>query len=175
MFPARCWLAALSTLSLVLTSCVSTPDSYGVPPQHLPFRPNTNQSDFVAAADPLAARFFVRDINTELAVWRWTGAEPELRFTLDSIQNRKLVYYFVINETTFKDTGPLTISFFVNKHLLGRERYDAPGEKTFEKAVPAEWLKAGEESHVIAHIENPWHAPDGLVLGILLQRAGLVQ
>ena len=53
--------------------------------------------------------------------WRWTRAEPELRFVLDSIDNRKLLFDFNINETTFKDTGPVTISFFVNKHLLGRE------------------------------------------------------
>ena len=41
--------------------------------------------------------------------------------------------------------------------------------------VPAEWLRAGEEARVIARVENTWRAPDGLVLGILLQRAGLVQ
>src|SRR3954451_9136375 len=153
MFPARCWLAGLSAVSVLLTGCVSTPDSYPVPPQHQPFRPHAHETDFVAAADAFAPKFFVRDIHAEGGAWRWTGAEPELRFTLDSIENRKLLYYFVINETTFKDTGPVTLSFWVNGRLLAREKYGSPGEKTFEKAVPQEWLHIGAENRVVARVE----------------------
>ena len=105
--------------------------------------------------------------------WRWTAAEPELRFVLQSNQNRKLLFEFVINERTFQDTGPVTISFFVNKHRFGRETYDSPGDKSFEKPVPSEWIHPKEETRVMARIENPWQSPEG-PMGVLLKRVGFV-
>jgi hypothetical protein len=171
----RCWLAGLSVTTLWLVGCVNTPESYPAPAQHLPYNPQSAaRTDFVAASDIYAEKFFVRDILvSDKGEWRWTRTEPELRFFLDSTENRKLVFEFVINETTFKDTGPVTISFFVNKHLLGRERYDKPGEYAFERPVQSDWLRAREETRVLVRVENPWKTPEG-PLGILLKRAGIV-
>lgn len=173
MFQARFWRVGPSLMVLLLTSCVKAPDSYPVPEQHLPFR--SSDTEFVGAGDPFAQKFFVRDIvPSDGGSWRWTAAEPELRFVLRSNQNRKLVFEFVINERTFKDTGPVTITFFVNKRLIGRETYESPGDKRFEKPVPAEWIRPNEETRVLARIENPWHTPQG-DLGILLKRVGFVR
>jgi len=175
-FLERCWLAALSLAVVVLAGCSTVPASYSVPEQHLPYNPlGSARRDYVAAGDLYAPRFFVRDIvPLEGGDWRWTRAEPELRFVVDSIDNRRLLFDFNINETTFKDTGPVTISFFVNNHLLGRERYETPGDHVFEKSVPAGWLQAGQETRVMARVENVWRTPEG-PLGILFKRAGVIE
>src|SRR3954449_10839305 len=112
MFRARCSLAVLSATVCLIAACAKAPDSYPIPAQHLPYDPDSlSQGDFVGAADVYAAKFFVRDIvPSDTGEWRWTRAEPELRFFLKSTVNRKLVFEFVINERTFKDTGPVTIS-----------------------------------------------------------------
>ena len=173
MLPAPCWRAALSFAAMLLVGCVSTPDSYPVPAQHQSFEGNVSDPEFVIVAARDATKFFVRDIQAHNSgLWRWTGPEPELQFTLRSTTNRKLVYDFVINDTTFKGTGPVTISFFVNDRLLSRERYDSPGDKKFEKLVPDKWLQGRERILVRARIENPWRTDDGALLGILLKRAG---
>jgi hypothetical protein len=173
MFQARSWHAGLSLLAVLATSCMKAPDSYPVPEQHLPFR--STDTEFISAGDPFAQKFFVRDVvPSDGGSWRWTAAEPELRFVLQSTRNRKLLFEFVINERTFKDTGPVKISFFVNKRLIGSETYGSPGHKSFEKPVPDEWIRPNEETRVMAQIENPWHTPQG-DLGILIKRVGFVQ
>jgi hypothetical protein len=173
MYQARFWRAGLSALTALLAGCAQAPDSYPVPEQRLPFR--ANNTEFIGAGDPFAQRFLVRDIvPSDGGLWRWTAAEPELRFFLESNQDRKLLFEFVINERTFRDTGPVTISFFVNKRLIGRETYDSPGDKSFERPVPAKWIHPKKETRVMARIENPWQTPEGS-LGVLLKRVGFVQ
>jgi hypothetical protein len=171
--PARCWRAALSIAAMLPVGCVRTPDSYAVPDQHQVFAGHHSDPEYVIAGARDAAKFFIRDIQThDAGLWRWTGPQPELEFTLSSTTDRKLVYDFVINDTTFKGTGPVTILFFVNDRLLSRERYDSPGDKRFEKLVPREWLQGREKTRVRARIENTWRTADGVLLGILLKRAG---
>jgi hypothetical protein len=173
MSPARCWHAALSIIAICPVGCVRIPDSYPVPEQHQAFSGGASDPEYVIAGARDANKFFVRDIQThDAGLWRWTGPEPELEFSLSSTVNRKLVYDFVINETTFKDTGPVTITFYINDRLLARESYDSPGDKKFEKLVPQEWLQDRERTRVRAKIENTWRTPDGVLLGILLKRAG---
>lgn len=174
MLPALCWRAALSLFAVLSVACVARPDSYPVPEQHQVFVDGQlSDPEFVVASAKDSAKFFVRDVQThDAGLWRWTGPDPELQFTLSSTSDRKLVYEFVINETTYKDTGPVTIQFFVNDHLLSRERYDSPGSKKFEKPVPKEWLDGKEKTRVRAKIENTWRGADGVLLGILLKRAG---
>lgn len=176
MFRVRCWLACLSGAAVLLAAaCARVPDSYPVPEQHLAYQASGIQrQDFVAASDVYSSKFFVRDIIHDAGPWRWTRTEPELRFVLDSVENRKLIVDFNINDLTFKDTGPVVIAFLVNGRLLGRERYTESGDHLFERSVPADWLRAGEETRVKLIVEPPWQTPDG-PLGILLKRAGVVQ
>lgn len=166
-------------LSCLSTSCVPTPDSYPVPPQQrLPAgSEKVLYGEFVGATQPGAESYFIKDIKAlEGGSWRWTFSNPELRFTLSSVQNRKFRIEFAIHEVTFKDTGPLTISYLINGHLLETERYTTPGEKQFQKPVPAAWLVAHGENRVLIRIHNPWKAPDdGVYLGILFHNAGFVE
>jgi hypothetical protein len=110
----------------------------------------------------------------EQGPWRWTGREPELRFVLSSVTNRTLIVEFVINDRTFRDTGPVTISFYVNEHLAGQERYTSDGDKVFEKAIPPSWLKGRPETRVRIYVHDAWPSPGGPELGILLKRIGFV-
>ncbi len=172
MFQARFWPAGLSLLAVLATSCVTTPDSYPVPEQHLPFR--STDTEFISAGDPFAQKFFVRDVvPSDGGGWRWTAAEPELRFVLQSTHHRKLLFEFVINERTFRDTGPVKISFFVNKRLIGERRTAVRATKASRNPCPTSGL-AERRDRVMARIENPWHTPQG-DLGILIKRAGFVQ
>jgi hypothetical protein len=174
-FRARCWLAAIS---LGLVACARTPDSYPVAEQHAPFRAGGLDSlDFVTFDRADLSRWIVKDVlGDEKGPWRWTGADPELRFTLTSTQNRTLIVEFAINNRTFAETGPVGVSFFVNDHLAGAERYTSFGDKSFERAIPAAWLDGRPETRVRLHIDKVWSGPGGgPQLGILLRRAGFAE
>lgn len=172
-FPARSSLAAFS---LILAGCASTPDSYVPPAQHLPFRSGgIPASQFLSMDHPDLIQAVVKDINVnEQGPWRWTFADPELRFHLPSPDNWTLLVEFVINDRTFRDTGPVTISFYVNDRLAGEERYTSYGDKVFEKLIPAGWLASRTETRVRLHVQPVWPS-GGAKLGVLLKRIGFVE
>jgi hypothetical protein len=172
-FPALCWLAAYSVM---LSGCRRGPESYSPPEQHLRFRPHgVPASEFLAMDHPELPKAVVKDVNvSEPGPWKWTGADPELRFELPSADNWTFLVDFVINDRTFRDTGPVTVRFFVNDHLAGEERYTSYGDKTFEKFIPAEWLKGRGETRVRMHIDPVW-PNNGVNLGVLLKRVGFVE
>ncbi len=128
-------------------------------------------------ADADAETHFVRDISAELEgnTWRWTGKRPTI--TLRSGSKDEMVYSidFVIAGTTFEQTGPVTLSFFVNNHLLDRVRYPAPGPQRFRKPVPAEWLQPDDNVTLAAEIDKLWTPPQpgGKPLGFILVGLGL--
>src|SRR4051794_9959801 len=102
--------AVVSMMSAVLlTSCMRTPDSYGIPPQHEPVEmtvgsPRTECGEYVSSNDAHAESYIVRDIKQlEASAWRWTYAEPELRFVVRSAAGRTLHVEFGINDRTFRD------------------------------------------------------------------------
>lgn len=170
-----CWLGFL----LCLVGCSQEPPYYPVPEQRAPLRPSqgTGLLPFVEMSAPEASDHFVKDISPalEAGTWRWTGPEPTLRFVLDRIQQPKLVVDFAVAAVTFRETGPVTVSFYVNGQLLDRVRYTAPGNKHFEEAVDPSWLQEGQETIVSMRVEPVWVSPtDGNRLGIILIRAGFV-
>jgi hypothetical protein len=93
-------------------------------------------------------------------------------------QAENLVYTldFSIADSTFKDTGPVTLTFFVNDRIIGTRRYTLPGTYHFEQPVPPNWVEAGKEATLAAEIDKVWVAPqDGAKLGFILSRIGLQQ
>ncbi len=107
---------------------------------------------------------------------RWTGERPELRFQLAQTRGQKVFVDLVIAEVTFEQTGPVTVRFFVEGRPVGSARYDAPGPKRFEAAVPPELLKAGEPVVLAAEVDQVWVSPeDGARLGFLLVGAGFTE
>jgi hypothetical protein len=172
------YIAALAG-TLCLASCVPTPDSYPIPPQHqTPTGPEEIASigEYVTASQVDADLYIVKDVRAlEGPNWRWTFAEPEFRFLLRSVQDRSLRIDFGVNDVTFRDNGPLRLAIFVNGRLLDKPVYDSPGDKRFEKPVPPSILKEHGENRVVVQILNPWQTPDPKVrLGVVLFGVGFV-
>ena len=170
----------LAVVTLSVLGCANYPDSYPPPIQRGPASGTGSAGfrHFVAMSDPGVEAYFVRDISPALEAnsWRWTGQRPALRFVLEEVEELKLAMDFAVAGVTFEQTGPVTISFFVNGNLLDKVRYSSYGEKHFEKAVDASWLEAGEDTVVAAEIHPVWISPkDGTKLGIILVQVGFVE
>jgi hypothetical protein len=165
-------------LALSLAACQNMPEPYAPPVQRKPFdnfHPRVVR--VVNMADPDAHLSFVKDIaEGSSGSWRWTGKRPTIKLRLRSNQNLKFVIDFSLPEVTFKDTGPVKISFFVNDRMLGQESYESPGVKHFEKDIPSIWLTPGEEATAAAEIDKVWVAKaDGATLGFIVTRMGITQ
>lgn len=131
----------------------------------------------VSMSDPYSDAHIVRDVSpaAEGSAWRWTFRRPELRFWLEQTARQKLVVDFSIAADTFKETGPVTMTFFVNGQPLGQRRCPKPGPYRFEKAVPAAWLRTDDFTLVAAEADKLWTSPaDGARLGFILSRIGFV-
>ena len=161
----------------LLCGCGNFPEPYAPPAQRPFFEAPTETVRILNMADADAERHFVRDIAAALQgnTWRWTGKRPTIRLRLAS--NQKLTYSidFAIAGSTFEQTGPVTLSFFVNDHLLDRVRYPTPGRRRFQKPVPAEWLEPDENVTLAAEIDKLWTPPPpgGTRLGFILVSLGL--
>ena len=173
----RLYLALL--LLSALTACVNIPDTYAPPIQRKPIN-GPDPSAFrhhIAMNDPMITAYIVRDISDHLesGAWRWTRKRPTLRFQLDRIDHLKLRVDYTVAEYTMKTTGPVSVSFFVNEHLLDKVAIPASGEQHFEKPVPAEWLRIDGETIVAMEVDKVWTSPDdGAQLGLILSSAGFV-
>ena len=83
---------------------------------------------------------------------------------------------FTIADITFPDTGPITVSFYVNDRLLDRVTYDQPGGQHVDLPVPSDWIVPGEEATAAAEVDKLWTSPDdGVELGLILTSIGLTQ
>lgn len=165
---------------LLLSSCTQMPDAYAPPVQRKPIEDATpyRVSRVINMNDPDAASHIVKDIDggVQGGSWRWAFQRPTIQVILRSTENQKFVIDFAIAQVTFKDTGPVTLSYSVNGHLLDKVRYTTSGEKHFEKPVPSQWLKQDMTTLVSAEIDKLWTAPqDGAKMGFILIRMGLTQ
>jgi hypothetical protein len=163
-----------------LASCVSQPDIYAPPAQRKPLDEEilVRKVPVIDFSQAGADSSIVQDIarGGQPGPWRWTGKRPTVRLTLLSANNLKFHAEFAVPEATFKDTGPVTLSFFVNDRLLDRQRYDTPGQKTFEKPVPAGWLQTPGSNTLAIETDEVWISKDdGAKLGFILSEIGLVQ
>lgn len=155
------------------------PESYAPPVQRQPFenvRP-AHSSRIVNMSDGDADAHIVRDITGASGDnWRWVNQSPAVRVTVSSSANLRYFIDFTIPDVTFKETGPVSISFSVNDHVLDQARYATPGPHHFEKTVRAEWIDPGKDTILGASVDKVWTAPgDGAHLGFILTRIGLKQ
>lgn len=126
--------------------------------------------------DSDAAAHFVRDIYDSGTSWRWTRQSPAVKLKIRSLESLKYTVDFTVAEVTFKDTGPVTITFTVNDHVLDRVRITAQGHQHFEKRIPAEWLALDQYAILGAQIDKMWVSKtDGAKFGFILSRIGLVE
>ena len=133
---------------------------------------------FVNMGDVSAGAYIVQDVSgtAEGAGYRWAYKRPELRFMLSKTANVKFTMDFTFPEVTMRQTGPVTVSYYINGQLLDKVRYDTPGEKHFEKPVPALWLRTDGPTLVAVEPDKVYVAPrDGAKLGFVLTRAGFTE
>jgi hypothetical protein len=167
---------ALAIFALLLAGCVKQDETYAPPYQRHPLAgPDTSRlKHFAAMNDPDAPAHFLRDVNERLesGLWRWTGQRPLLRFALPRNTGKlKFVMDFSIPGEVLKQTGPLTVTYFINAHQIDRVTYTAPGEQHFEKAVDPKWLEK-DDNVVSAELSKVFVGEDGARLGLALVRAG---
>ncbi len=163
---------------MALPGCQQMPEPYRPPVKrdpgmHLRAR---RSSAVVTMSDPDADVYLVSDIARAdpKVPWRWCGQKPTLRVPIGAYLNQKFVIDFTLPEVTFRDTGPVTMTFFVDDQLLDQVRYETAGAKHFEKAVPNAWLHPGADNRVSAEIDKMWVSKDdGRRYGFILTRMGL--
>jgi len=162
-----------------LCGCQSMPDAYAPPVQRPIFEENHAEFvNIVNMGDADAPTRFVQDISplaegTEHS-WRWCKRRPTVKIRLKTIGDLKYTIDLAVPEVTFRDTGPVTISFYVNQHLLDKARYTAAGQYHFEKPVPAEWMAPREDILLAASIDKVWVSKKGDEReGFILTRIGL--
>jgi hypothetical protein len=122
-------------------------------------------------------RHIVQDVSKgpSDAAWRWTGQNPVVKLEILGASGFKYHADFTLADVTFRETGPVSITFFVNGHELGTVRYDTSGSKVFEAPVPPSWLHPGAENTLSALIDKVYISKqDGAKLGFILSRIGLV-
>jgi hypothetical protein len=173
------WLSLCGALCVILSGCGNLVESYAPPPQRPVFEAPSSGVRVLNMADADAETHFVQDISPALEAdtWRWTGKRPAIRMFPGTTQRLSYVMDLAIPVATFTQTGPVTVSFFVNDHLLDRVRYSAPGRRRFEKAVPGEWLDANGYAILNAEIDKLWIPPErgAKPLGFILVSLGLEQ
>lgn len=171
--------AVAAVLLVSLCGCTKIPDSYAPPVQRHPVAgPDTSRlKHFIAMNDPAAEDHFLGGIGPlESGAWRWTRQNPTLRFVVPTPNGLKFSADFSLSSDTMKETGPITITYFVNGRTLDTVRYEQPGGQHFEKAVPPEWLAGSEDVVVKLALDKVYVAPaDGAQLGLTLVRAGFTE
>jgi len=155
------------------------PETYAPPEQRKPFedfRPYRSNR-IVNMSDGDADSRILRDVAKGAnGSWRWTGQRPAIRLPGGTTNSLRYVIDLTIPEVTFNQTGPVTISFYVNDHVLDRVRYTSPGAQHFEKPVPSDWIGDNLETVVGAEIDKTYLAKDdNQHLGFILTTIGLKQ
>ena len=167
---------------LCLVSCSSPPSkpdaaASGKPPAAaMKVRSNPTKA-MVAMNDPAVEDYIVKDISDTLesSTWRWGYERPELRFQLKQTAGQKLEAHFSVADATFKTTGPVTVTFFVNNKNVGTMKITKPGDQVFSKAVPADLLSTNDLTDVAIEAKPFWtSASDGRHLTVILTQVGFV-
>jgi len=171
---------ALLLIAVVLAGCVKYPEPYRPPIQRRPMElTETNRlKHFVHMNAPDAMNYVVADVMPELndGNWRWTLKSPTLQFQLPSTAAMRLSADLTIPDITYQQTGPVKITVYIGGHLLDTIDCPKPGQRTWEKAVPAEWLSSDTPVLVRMEIDKIWTSPsDGAQRGFILTRIGFVQ
>jgi hypothetical protein len=167
---------AAALLSIALAGCSRLPETYAPPVQSAPPPAPDTSAMMLEMDQPDLDLHIVKDVHPRYDTpWRWTDSEAILNVLAVVIDHLKLSIDFTIYEPGFVQTGPLTLEFLVNGNPLDKVRYDTPGFKHFEKAVPPEWLSAVVESAISIKVDKLYVAPqDGAKFGVIVSRAGLV-
>lgn len=166
-------------LTALLSACQNMPEPYAPPEQRQPFehfRPY-RVSQVIDMSDGDVDAHIVSGIAPSgNPSWRWTDQRPTVRVLMRSVEHLYYTIDFTLPGVTFEQTGPVTVSFYVNDHLLGSEHYTAQGNQHFEKEIPDGWVEVDQPATVAASVDKLFvSSDDGSKLGFILSRMGLTQ
>ncbi len=154
-------------------SCDRYPESYAPPAQRPDFQDPERWERVIYMTDVDAPDHFASDIFEPLAGnWRWAGQRPMIHLQVPAQGRFRYHVEFAIPQETFRSTGPVTLTFLVDRHALDAKRYAATGVYEFEKDVPPEWISQGGEIRLGAEIDKVF-VPAGRTYGFLLIAIGL--
>jgi hypothetical protein len=164
---------------LFLAACDRPPESYAPPEQRHPvegFNPGP-EAIMVEMNDPDASLHIVKDIYGQSdPSWRWTAQNPTVQLLVVSTEKLRFHADFAIWDEGFKTSGPVEIAYLVNGKVLDKIRYTTPGQKHYDKPVPADWLSADTDTTLAMSLDKVNIAPrDGAKLGVILLRMGFKQ
>ena len=164
--------------AVLLSSCRNMPEPFAPPVQRQPFdhfKPY-RLTRIIDMADADADLHVVRDVIPSAGSWRWTRKHPEVRLLMRTNEKLSYVMDFTVVEETLKQTGPVTVSFFVNDHLVDQMKCNTSGSRHFEKPIPPEWVEPGKDALVGAEVDKMYVSPaDHEELGLIISRIGLTQ
>jgi len=173
---AACTVLVLAS-TLAVSGCRQT--DYHAPPAQrraMAGPDYTKLKHFIAMSDPLAMDHVLGGVKPEPqggGAWRWTLERPRFKFVLPETNGLTFTAEFALPEVTFKETGPVTVTYWINQHELDRVRYETAGGHRFEKAVPAAWLRTDQDTVVGLDLDKVWTSPaDGERFGLALTRLG---
>ena len=163
--------------ALVVAGCGRPSFEYPPPEQRSnTFALSDLEPPFVEMSWRNTNEWIVRDISpVREGVRRWAFEHPELKFILNSTKRQTLVADVGLPPDTLAQTGPVTLSFFVNDHPTGALAYETAGDRRFSAPVPAEWLTTAGYTRVRIEPSRVFVAGDGAKLGFVLYRAGFVE
>ena len=170
MSPVRPASALVIVLCLAATACTGVPE-YPPPEQY------TGTPGFQPAMLQMGRRNggvqVLRDILDSPGLRRWTFAHPAFSFRLSSLEDLDFRMRFVVHETTFATTGPVTLTIHINGEIIDRPRFDTSGEREYRHAVPARLLALKNPVVVEIDVDPVWVSPaDHAKLGIVLVSIG---
>lgn len=150
--------------------------------------PLPEQQPEIVASDPPDVRYLVRmaaprpdqrivkDISGLSTRSRWTGPNPTVGLKLPDSGPWVARVEFLIHDTTWRTTGPLTVTLYLNGQRLLETRYETAGPQILTAPVPAPFVPPSGEVTLSARIHPVWVAPsDGVALGVLLSAIGVVR
>jgi hypothetical protein len=131
--------------------------------------------DHVENSTPGNERGMIRDF---MAVppgrWRWTYEHPALLMAAPKRSNTKFSMDFVIHSATFKETGPIRLSVFINGQKIGEKLYTSAENQNFSATVPEAALRDDGIALVETRLDKYYKSPeDGQKMGYLFLRAAL--
>jgi len=161
---------------LACTACNRLPDSYPPPAQRPSLASTTSDglSYFVSMGDQDAQHYLVRDFAPAAGgASRWALDHPVLRFFVPAAPRLRFTMDFALPERTFRDTGPVTLTFRINGELLDRYRCQTAGQHHYDHPVPPSMLRANAVNFVAIDPDPVWVSKaDGGRIGFVLASAG---
>ncbi|MBN9661231.1 MAG: hypothetical protein J0H49_23765 [Acidobacteria bacterium] len=167
-------------LPLLFAGCVKYPEPYRPPVQRKPVEMggDAKLSHFIGMSMPSAADHFISGVVPDLhdGSWRWVTKSPTFQFQVPTTKSLRLKADLTVPDVTFEQTGPVKITIAINSRLLDTLEFPKPGQRIFEKPVPAEWLTTERPNLVRLEIDKLWTSPaDGVQRGFIITSIGFVQ